>query len=319
MDAKNTLTTIFCGSAFGAALTAAGMHRPEVILSQLTLSNFHMLESFLSAAAGSTYSSIGLFNIMDGNIVGGLILGAGMALSGSCPGTVFAQVGAGIESGLYTLSGLVVGGILWTGILQPYLSKASSGKCETTVATSLDKRLGISDLGVVAAIEAVFISTVIIAVAAKADTSRGIVHPVTGGLLIAGSQLLSATMRKTLMGTSTAFEEVGKCFWSVAKGSKSSSGPLSFTTVVFVSGVTLGARIISTLYPVAPDMSAMEVDPLRVVGGGVLLAIGSRMAGGCTSGHGISGTSLLSVSSYVTVAAMFAGAIGTALTLYGMA
>ncbi|KAI0159165.1 hypothetical protein BJ166DRAFT_324283 [Pestalotiopsis sp. NC0098] len=336
MDAKKTLTTIFCGSAFGMALTAAGMHRPEVILSQLTLRNFHMLESFLSAAAGSTavvtllqhlklinltprpYSSIGLFGNMDGNIVGGLIQGVGMALAGSCSGTVFAQVGAGIESGLYTLSGLVIGGILWTGILQPFLSSRTAGsKKEPTCPASIDKQFGTSELGTVAAIEFVFISIVVVAVAAHADTSRGLVHPVTGGLLIAASQLLSATVRKALLGTSTAFEEVGKCFWSVAKGEKGSTGPLSYMNVLFVSGMTLGARIISTWHPVAPEMSSAEFNPLKVVGGGVLLAIGSRMAGGCTSGHGISGTSLLSVSSFVTVGAMFGGAIGTALALYG--
>lgn len=43
--------------------------------------------------------------------------------------------------------------------------------------------------------------------------------------------------------------------------------------------------------------------------GGVLIAFGSRLAGGCTSGHGISGTSQLSVSSWLSVICFFIGGI----------
>lgn len=39
--------------------------------------------------------------------------------------------------------------------------------------------------------------------------------------------------------------------------------------------------------------------------GGILMAFGARLAGGCTSGHGISGTSQLSVASWVTVITLF--------------
>jgi uncharacterized membrane protein YedE/YeeE len=49
--------------------------------------------------------------------------------------------------------------------------------------------------------------------------------------------------------------------------------------------------------------------------GGVLLLYGARMAGGCTSGHGISGGLQLAVSSYLFMAAMFAAGIATAIPL----
>lgn len=49
--------------------------------------------------------------------------------------------------------------------------------------------------------------------------------------------------------------------------------------------------------------------------GGVLLLFGARMAGGCTSGHGISGGLQLAVSSYLFMAAMFASGIGAAMLL----
>lgn len=50
--------------------------------------------------------------------------------------------------------------------------------------------------------------------------------------------------------------------------------------------------------------------------GGIFLAIGARWAGGCTSGHGISGTLQLSLSSMVAAACFFAGGIATAFLLF---
>jgi hypothetical protein len=46
--------------------------------------------------------------------------------------------------------------------------------------------------------------------------------------------------------------------------------------------------------------------------GGFVMLFGARFAGGCTSGHGISGMSQLAVGSIVTVIFMFAGGILTA-------
>jgi uncharacterized protein len=50
--------------------------------------------------------------------------------------------------------------------------------------------------------------------------------------------------------------------------------------------------------------------------GGAMLAYGARLAGGCTSGHGISGALQLSVSSWIALACFFAGAVLTAMLLY---
>jgi uncharacterized protein len=43
--------------------------------------------------------------------------------------------------------------------------------------------------------------------------------------------------------------------------------------------------------------------------GGVLMALGARLAGGCTSGHGISGALQLSLSSWVSLICFFIGGI----------
>jgi uncharacterized membrane protein YedE/YeeE len=47
---------------------------------------------------------------------------------------------------------------------------------------------------------------------------------------------------------------------------------------------------------------------------GFIMLLGARLADGCTSGHGLSGTAQLAVGSLVAVAAMFAGGIATAMT-----
>jgi uncharacterized protein len=50
--------------------------------------------------------------------------------------------------------------------------------------------------------------------------------------------------------------------------------------------------------------------------GGILLGFGARWAGGCTSGHGISGSIQLSLASMVTAGCFFAGGIAVAMLLY---
>jgi uncharacterized membrane protein YedE/YeeE len=50
--------------------------------------------------------------------------------------------------------------------------------------------------------------------------------------------------------------------------------------------------------------------------GGVIIMYGARMAGGCTSGHGISGSLQLALSSWVFFLTLFAFGIATARLLY---
>jgi len=50
--------------------------------------------------------------------------------------------------------------------------------------------------------------------------------------------------------------------------------------------------------------------------GGVFLGFGSRWAGGCTSGHGISGTLQLTVGSWLAAICFFIGGIAAAFLIY---
>ncbi|KAI1757049.1 hypothetical protein F4782DRAFT_213021 [Xylaria castorea] len=329
------LASFFSGAAFGAALAATGMYQPTVILSQMSLKNWHMVQTFLAASGASTlvvtlcqklgylqvkprnYSSLGLFGPLDGNVIGGCLLGIGMTLSGSCPGTVFAQVGAGVHSGFYTLGGCLLGGIAWSGFLRPALA---STKHKSRVEPpkpehlTIHGALGTSQAAAVVGVGAVFAGVVAAISALGLVKTQGLVDPVLGGLLIAGAQLFSALARKTLLGTSASFEECGDYVsWLVRSGGDGK--PKSYSSTAVVTGVTVGAFGLSRFAPLPQMPPAVAIDTTRLVLGGVLLAIGSRMGGGCTSGHGITGISLLSVSSFVTVAAMFLGAFGTAVLL----
>jgi hypothetical protein len=55
---------------------------------------------------------------------------------------------------------------------------------------------------------------------------------------------------------------------------------------------------------------------LAAFAGGIILAFGAQWAGGCTSGHGISGTSQLSLASILSAACFFIGGIITAFVIF---
>jgi uncharacterized membrane protein YedE/YeeE len=55
---------------------------------------------------------------------------------------------------------------------------------------------------------------------------------------------------------------------------------------------------------------------MHAFAGGALLLFGARLAGGCTSGHVISGIAQLTIGSFIFGMAVFASGILTARTLY---
>lgn len=96
---------------------------------------------------------------------------------------------------------------------------------------------------------------------------------------------------------------------------------------MLVVGVFLGAFISSKL---SGDRISTEVPalwqsrfggskPVRYFGaflGGLMMMLGARMAGGCTSGHGISGSLQLAASGWLFVLVAFSAGILTAVVLF---
>jgi len=136
------------------------------------------------------------------------------------------------------------------------------------------------------------------------------------------------------IGCSTAFARTSGMIEKAFPGSKINEKPYykKFGPVVewewmLVLGVIGGAFISAKL---SGQFQLLWVLPLwatafgesalrRFIGaliGGILMGLGARWAGGCTSGHGISGTMQLAVSSWLAAFCFFIGGIATAMLIF---
>lgn len=93
--------------------------------------------------------------------------------------------------------------------------------------------------------------------------------------------------------------------------------PESMLVIGLLIGGFLSSRVFGSASAARAEfVHAHETTDWRRYGdaflGGFLILFGARLAGGCTSGHIISGMSQLAVSSTIFAAAVFAGGIGTA-------
>lgn len=82
------------------------------------------------------------------------------------------------------------------------------------------------------------------------------------------------------------------------------------------SGGELTGRYLQDLWIARFGAESYLLRTLFALAGGVMMAYGARLAGGCTSGHGISGTLQLAVGSWIAVICFFIGGIATAMLLY---
>jgi uncharacterized membrane protein YedE/YeeE len=98
--------------------------------------------------------------------------------------------------------------------------------------------------------------------------------------------------------------------------------------LMLLAGVFVGALLSSWL---SGDWTRTTVPPLwqwrfgnsaarrfgAAFAGGALMVLGARIAGGCTSGHGISGTLQLAVQSWTFIVLAFGAAVATAFLVFG--
>ncbi|KAJ3283744.1 hypothetical protein HDU79_008826 [Rhizoclosmatium sp. JEL0117] len=146
--------------------------------------------------------------------------------------------------------------------------------------------------------------------------------PFTAGLGLGLAQLVSVLFTQSVVGASSVYPylgsvvvcnldknwEVNAPFYSQFKGK---SETLRFSVGVILGGlisfVTTGLNYGGGISSVRGDLGVSAGVAVRLILGGVVLVYGSRVAGGCPSGHGISGMAQLSLASLISVAAMFAG------------
>ena len=119
------------GAVFGIALEKSRVFEPGTIVSQMQLRTFLMLKIFLTAVI----TGLVILAVLNGvwavkmypkalvwqaDIAGGILLGVGISIAGACPGTVFAQIGAGYRDAWFTVAGGILGAMTF-GYLEPAL------------------------------------------------------------------------------------------------------------------------------------------------------------------------------------------------------
>src|SRR6478735_6701863 len=112
------MTSLLTGAIFGTGLTLSGVANPQVIRDQFSLSDFHMLATFLTASATSAIVFSAYNNISTSQIPAKSTsrLGLGISLTGACPGTVLVQATAGIGYSRLLACTCFLAGIVWVKI-----------------------------------------------------------------------------------------------------------------------------------------------------------------------------------------------------------
>lgn len=138
----------------------------------------------------------------------------------------------------------------------------------------------------------------------------GLSQYVIGGLLVGAGISSIYILTGRVAGASTVFTSS----WSyVLSGAffQGMSGTRSWRIVLSV-GFILGGFMYYLF--IADGMAAVTtLDPVRLFAGGILVGIGTRMAGGCASGHGICGNAAFEKDSFVATVTFLVVGIITAL------
>ena len=125
-----------------------------------------------------------------------------------------------------------------------------------------------------------------------------------GGIIIGLSVVLYFYATGRLAGISGIFEN------AITQTSQRVSNTL------FLIGLVVGPLIIYNLVlPNNPIAFEINHSYLLIIPGGFLVGFGTRLGGGCTSGHGICGIGRLSVNSMVATATFVAIGVLTVFTL----
>ncbi|KAI9843797.1 MAG: hypothetical protein M1838_002444 [Thelocarpon superellum] len=234
-------------------------------------------------------SSIGWFGPYDANVLGGLLIGAGMALTGACPGTVLVQLATGIKSGVLVALGGLLGGILYVR-LRSFLAERPSASAipVTAKALTIDAKLDVHPDHALLAYEAICLVVIVLSAVFGLDPSAPWLHPVLGGVLIGGAQAVSLLLTGNAIGVSMAYEEAGQHFWTFLASSKQGPRPPT-QAMTFALGIWAGSFALSRSVPiptVASDVSGISA-----------LVGGSMFAGGILTarvfGFGLNMTGLL--------------------------
>jgi uncharacterized membrane protein YedE/YeeE len=140
---------------------------------------------------------------------------------------------------------------------------------------------------------------------------RGISQYAIGGVLI-GLGVSSIYLGTAITpGASTFFEATLSYVSNVPRFNRPKYLASRDWRIVFTLSMVAGGAVYALLFQ--HGIWTTDVQWWRLLGGGVLVGIGTRIGKGCTSGHGINGLASLSRTSFVNVVTFMAVAIGVAL------
>jgi len=331
-----TITILIFGFLFGAILQYASLNKYNVISGLATLDNFAVAKAIAVAigigAILLTFEiELGLASyhvkplMLGGVIIGGLLFGVGMAILGYCPRTLAISLGEGSVDALVGIIGALVGGFIYTlilpsisGILGPNLGNIS-----------LHSLMG---TGTVFYIVTFILAVIFIAVSFwlhKIDKVKDLKWLYSGIALAILNPIifLAATFNRPI-GASTAFPYVADLLTGLTQNDY-------FTKIetpgnwelIFLAGAFLAGLIISLI---KKDFkitlihnnwekfkgSSINKRIIWAFVGGFILIIGARMAGGCTSGHILSGGMQIAISSLLFAVFTFVGLLVTGKFFY---
>ncbi|KAI9138797.1 hypothetical protein BKA69DRAFT_717940 [Paraphysoderma sedebokerense] len=336
------------GLIFGFALEKGRVFEPKVIQDQMKFKDFTMMKMFLSAVATSQLVFAVLSIVRPSAVfklqqtyrstskptglvfVGAVLLGLGMSLSGACPGTLAPQLGTGVRSAPFALIGGFLGSFLYL-IVERWLPKKTKGKGGDS---EKDREvMFMNDMTRSFAVPAIFMSSALVvmifgleqlfpsktAPLSELSIKSKAFPPYVAGFLIGLLQFPAAIIVTETIGSASCYMVLTQSFVKSILPNTLASGLIvtpvkKWWQVVYLSSAVFGAYLSASLSGSLGKVSSVEDNMMAVIGGMVLL-FGSRMAGGCTSGHGISGMGLLSFKSMVAVASMFVGGFAGGLLL----
>ena len=139
---------------------------------------------------------------------------------------------------------------------------------------------------------------------------NGITHYAVGGLLVGLGVAVIYLGTGIIAGASTFLESTLSYVSGLPRFNRPKYLASRDWRLVFTAGIVLGA--LAYTVTLGGGFWTTQVQPWRLLAGGVLVGVGTRLGKGCTSGHGVCGVGSASGTSIVNVVTFLVVAIGTA-------
>ncbi len=329
-------TILILGFLFGAILQYAKLNKYNVISGLALRENFAVAKAIaIAIGVGAILINIeiatGLASyhvkpfVVGGIVLGGLIFGVGMAILGYCPGTLAVSLGEGSIDALIGIIGGLLGGVVYT-LLLPFIKPVLGANLG---ALSLNSVMGTNTLFFIS----LFIVGLVFIVASfwlqRFDKNKDRKWIYSGiALAILNAIVFASNITNRPIGASTAFPYFGDLITNFIDNDyfNKIKTPGNWE-IIFLSGAFIAGIVISLIRKDF-KLSILHTNWIKYKGkskinraiwafiGGFILIIGARMAGGCTSGHILSGGMQLAFSSLVFSVFVFIGLLITGKIFY---